>query len=121
MYYVHAAAGRLAQPRFRPKPRSGHGRLKCGLWRAERGALMTLRVSLVLPILFLFAASIAGATNLTGAWTFEWTPDFGGQQGNTHECQITQQGEAVTIHCDEQTMKGKVHGKTVTFEHTTGL
>jgi len=82
---------------------------------------MTLRVSLVLPILFLFAASIAGATNLTGAWTFEWTPDFGGQQGNTHECQITQQGEAVTIHCDEQTMKGKVHGKTVTFEHTTGL
>jgi hypothetical protein len=68
----------------------------------------------------LFVARIA-ATDLTGAWTFEWNPDFGGQHPNTHECQVTQQGESLTIRCDEQTMKGKVRGKTVTFEHTTGL
>jgi hypothetical protein len=80
---------------------------------------MTFRVSLALPLLF--AASTAAATNLTGAWTFEWTPDFGGQHPTTHECQLTQRGEALTIQCDEQTMKGKVHGSTVTFEHTTGL
>jgi len=35
--------------------------------------------------------------------------------------QITQRGETLTIQCDGATMKGKVHGKTVTFEHTTGL
>jgi hypothetical protein len=80
---------------------------------------MTFRLSLVLPILF--ASSIAAATNLTGKWTFEWNPGFDGQHANTHECQITQRGEALTIQCDEQAMKGKVHGKAVTFEHTTGL
>lgn len=72
----------------------------------------------LLPILFV--ARIA-ATDLTGAWTFEWNPDFGGQHPATHECQIAQQGEALTIRCDEQTMTGKIHEKTVTFEHTTGL
>lgn len=80
---------------------------------------MTFRLSLVVPILFV--ARIAAATNLTGAWTFEWTPDFGGQHSNTHECNVTQRGDALTIRCDEQTMRGKVHGRTVTFEHTTGL
>jgi hypothetical protein len=79
---------------------------------------MTFRLLVVLPILF--AARVA-ATDLTGAWTFEWNPDFSGQHPDTHECQITQHGEALTIRCDEQTMKGKVHGTAVTFEHTTGL
>jgi hypothetical protein len=72
----------------------------------------------LLPILF--AARIA-TPDLTGAWTFEWNPDFGGQRPNTHECQIAQQREALTIRCDEQTMTGRVRGKTVTFEHKTGL
>lgn len=75
------------------------------------------------PVLLLsvvFVARIAAA-DLTGAWTFEWAPDFGGQHANTHECQIAQTGEALTIRCDEATMIGKVHGKTVTFEHKTGL
>lgn len=80
---------------------------------------MAFRPSLVLPILLV--ASTAAATDLTGAWTFEWRPDFGGQHPNTHECQVTQRGDALTIQCDEATMKGKVHGKTVTFEHSTGL
>ena len=80
---------------------------------------MVFRFSLALSVLFV--ARIAAGTNLTGAWTFEWVPDFGGQHPNTHECQVTQKGDALTIQCDEQTMKGKVHGKTVTFEHITGL
>ena len=71
----------------------------------------------LLPILFV--ARMA-ATDLTGAWTFEWNPDFGGERPNTHECQIAQQGEALTIRCNGQEMKGKVRDKTVTFEHTTG-
>ena len=79
---------------------------------------MTFRPLLLLPIVFV---AHAAATDLTGAWTFEWDPDFGGQHPNSHECQITQQGAALTIRCDEQTMKGRVHGKAVTFEHTTGL
>ena len=79
---------------------------------------MPFRPFVLLPILFV---AHTAATDLTGAWTFEWNPDFGGQHPNTHECQITQQGEALTIRCDEQTMKGKVYGKTVAFEHTTGL
>lgn len=79
---------------------------------------MTFRLLLVLATLLV--APIA-ASDLTGAWTFEWNPDFGGQHPNSHECQITQQGDALTIRCDEQTMKGKVRGKTVTFEHKTGL
>jgi hypothetical protein len=32
-----------------------------------------------------------------------------------------QHGEELTIRCDERTMKGKLHGKTVTFEHKTGV
>ena len=76
---------------------------------------------LSLGLLILVAASMAADNNLTGGWTFEWTPDFGGQHPSTHECQVTQRGEALTIQCDEQTMKGKVHGSSVTFEHMTGL
>lgn len=79
---------------------------------------MTLRSLVLLPILL---AAPMGATDLTGAWTFEWTPDFGGQHPSTHECQITQQGRNLTIRCDAQEMKGSVKGKTVTFEHTAGL
>ena len=78
---------------------------------------MTFR-PLILPILFVARAT---ATDLTGAWTFEWNPDFGGKHPSSHECQIKQTGETLSIQCDEQAMNGKVHGKTVTFEHTTGL
>jgi hypothetical protein len=79
---------------------------------------MTFRFLVLVPILLV--ARIA-ATDLTGAWTFEWDPDFGGQHPNTHECQIAQHGEALTIRCDEATMTGKVRGKAATFEHKTGL
>jgi hypothetical protein len=75
---------------------------------------------LLVVMTMIFAAPPA-ARNLTGAWTFEWSPDFGGQHSNTHECRITQKEEALSIQCDEQAMKGRVHGKSVTFEHTTGL
>ncbi|HEU4892316.1 MAG TPA: hypothetical protein VFT47_12250 [Vicinamibacterales bacterium] len=78
---------------------------------------MTFR-RLILPILFV---AHTAAADLTGAWTFEWNPDFGGKHPNSHECQIKQQGETLAIQCGEQAMNGKVHGKTVTFEHTTGL
>jgi hypothetical protein len=73
--------------------------------------------SSVLPILLV--ARIA-ATDLTGAWTFEWQPDFSGHP-SILECQVTQHGEALAIRCDEATMTGKVRGRTVTFEHKTGL
>lgn len=78
---------------------------------------MTLRSLVFLPVL---VVGVLAATDLTGAWTFEWKPDFGGQGPGTHECTITQQGQTLTIRCDEQTMNGTVRGKTVTFEHTTG-
>lgn len=80
---------------------------------------MVSGLTLVLPVLL--AGWIAAPTALTGAWAFEWAPDFGGQHPSTHECQVTQAGDALTIQCDEQTMRGTVHGKTVTFQHTTGL
>ena len=79
-----------------------------------------MRTCLLVVLTMICTASLTAA-NLTGAWTFEWNPDFGGQHSNTHECQITQKGETLNIQCDEQPMKGKVHGKSVTFEHTTGL
>lgn len=79
---------------------------------------MTFRLLVLLTVLFV---GPMGAADLTGAWTFEWKPDFGGQHTATHECHITQQAQILTIRCDEQTMKGKIRGKTVTFEHTTGL
>jgi hypothetical protein len=75
---------------------------------------------LLVVLTMAFAVPVA-APNLTGAWTFEWNPDFGGQHSNTHECRIAQNGDVLTIQCDEQAMKGKVHGKAVTFQHTTGL
>jgi hypothetical protein len=79
---------------------------------------MTIVALVLLPVLL---ATPMGPTDLSGAWTFQWKPDFGGQHPNSHECQIAQQGSVLTIRCDEQTMKGKVKGKTVTFQHTTGL
>jgi hypothetical protein len=78
---------------------------------------MMLRPLVLLAILF---AGRLAATDLTGAWTFKWNPDFSGKP-NTHECQIAQRGEDLTIRCDEQTMTGRIRGKTVTFEHKTGL
>ena len=75
----------------------------------------------LLAVLAMVGSAPLTAANLTGAWTFEWNPDFGGQHSNTHECQITQKGQTLSIQCDQQQMKGKVQGKTVTFEHTTGL
>jgi hypothetical protein len=79
---------------------------------------MMLRYMVLLPVVFVGHLAV---TDLTGAWTFEWDPDFGGQHSNTHECRIAQHGQALTIRCDEAIMTGKVRGKTVTFEHKTGL
>jgi hypothetical protein len=79
---------------------------------------MTFRPFVLLPILLVASA---GAVDLTGAWTFEWTPDFGGQPSTTHECQVKQQNGVLAIQCDGQAMKGKLRGNTATFEHTTGL
>jgi len=78
-------------------------------------------MTLLLVLLPMLLGAPTGATDLTGAWTFEWTPDFGGEHPNTHECELTQRGQALTIRCDEQAMKGTIKGKTVTFSHTTGL
>ena len=78
-----------------------------------------MRLCLVAMLPIVFVAHVSAA-DLTGTWTFEWKPDFSGHP-TTINCQVTQEQQALTIRCNEATMRGTVRGRTVTFEHTTGL
>lgn len=74
----------------------------------------------LVPLLLMLAAASIPATDLTGAWTFEWKPNFSGHD-NSIDCQVRQVRQALTIRCNEATMHGTVRGRTVTFEHKTGV
>jgi hypothetical protein len=55
-----------------------------------------LLLTLLMPILSIKAYV---GTDVTGAWTLEWKPNFSGQD-QTHECEFKQDGRKLTINCD---------------------
>lgn len=73
-------------------------------------------LALLMPVLSMKAFAPA---DLTGTWTLEWKPNFGGQD-QTHECKFKQDRRTLTINCDGAMMKGEVNRRKVTFRHQTG-
>ena len=61
------------------------------------------------------------AADMSGNWTLRYEKDFSGNPA-THECTIQQQGEKLTVTCDDGKAKltGQVKDRRVTLEHTTG-
>src|SRR5919199_4968754 len=75
-----------------------------------------LLLSLLVPVL---SIKTLAAADLTGAWTFEWKPDFSGHE-QTRECKFKQNGRILTVDCDGAIMKGDVKGRRAIFQHQTG-
>lgn len=75
-----------------------------------------LLLALLGPVL---SIKTLAAADLTGAWTFEWKPDFSGHE-QTRECKFTHNGRKLIIDCDGAIMKGDVKGRKATFQHPTG-
>lgn len=58
--------------------------------------------------------------NLTGAWTLDLDPDFGGTR-STADCTMTQDGQKLVADCgDGPTISGTVDGRKVTLLVKTG-
>ena len=70
-------------------------------------------------VIGLFLAVLAA--DMSGNWTLRYQQDFSGNP-STHECTIQQQGEKLTLTCDDGKAKltGEVKDRRVTLEVTTG-
>ena len=60
------------------------------------------------------------ATDLTGMWSLDLKPDFGGNDDNIG-CSFQQQGDKLTVNCGGgDPSPGEVHGRNVTLRFKTG-
>ena len=60
------------------------------------------------------------AATLTGRWSLELMPDFGGSDSNVG-CGFLQDGDKLTINCGAgPDITGEVHGRTITLRVPTG-
>jgi hypothetical protein len=74
-------------------------------------------LALVLAMTFV---TLLGAADLSGAWTLELNPDFGGNQ-DAVECTFKQSGPKLAIACGGgPTISGDVDRSRVTFAVPTG-
>ena len=72
------------------------------------------------PLLFVALLGVqVAAVDLTGDWTLELNPDFGGTD-DTVGCVFKQDGAALTANCGGAAVSGSVDGQTVTLRVTTG-
>jgi hypothetical protein len=70
--------------------------------------------------LLMIALTIQGAVaDLTGRWTLELNPNFGGV-AETRRCTLKQDANALALNCDGVEMAGSVEGQQVTFGLKTG-
>jgi hypothetical protein len=66
------------------------------------------------------ALVLAIIANLTGAWTLDLDPDFGGRP-STADCTFKQDGQKLVADCgDGPTISGEVEGRKVTLRANTG-
>lgn len=69
--------------------------------------------------LLLFGVAVYGE-GISGHWTLSLDPDLSGVQ-STLECEITQDGRAITVECGEEApMAGTIDGPAVKFVMMTG-
>ena len=62
----------------------------------------------------------AAAANLTGRWSLDLMPDFGGSNENVG-CGFQQDGDKLTINCGAgPNITGEVQGRTITLRVPTG-
>jgi hypothetical protein len=62
----------------------------------------------------------AAAANLTGQWSLELMPDFGGNDDNVG-CSFRQDGEKLTLNCGAgPNITGEVQGRKITLRVPTG-
>ena len=65
--------------------------------------------------------SVSAAVDVTGAWTLELDPDFGGNRGTTQDCTFKQEGRRLTGSCGgHAAIAGEVNRRKVTFKVKTG-
>ena len=71
--------------------------------------------------LLLALSSGAFAADLTGRWTLELDPDFGGNQARL-SCDVTQEGQQLTLECEGASVPfaGTVDERVVKFVVMTG-
>jgi len=70
--------------------------------------------------LFALLIVLWAATDLTGMWSLDLKPDFGGNDDNIG-CSLQQQGEKLTVNCGAgPNISGEVRGRTVTLLIKTG-
>lgn len=71
---------------------------------------------LILPFVF----AVLTAADLSGAWTLNLDPDFGGNPDSV-ECTFKQDGNHLNIQCGSGSpITGEVDGQKVTFQFPTG-
>ena len=73
------------------------------------------------PLLLLSLLAIPlAATNLTGMWSVDLLPDFGGVDDNVG-CSFLQEGEKLTLNCGNgPNTSGEVHDRKVIWQVKTG-
>ena len=75
----------------------------------------------LMPILFVLSAysTTLRAADLTGAWTLELNPDFGGVR-DAVDCTFRQDGDTLRVDCGGSPISGEIKGERVTLRVTTG-
>ena len=67
----------------------------------------------------LLVASLLAATNLSGVWTLELNPDFGGNEDKI-DCTFKHKGATLSVDCGGAPITGTIDGKGVTLRVPTG-
>ena len=61
------------------------------------------------------------AANLTGLWSLDLMPDFGGTNDNSVGCSFLQDGDKLTLNCGAgPNITGEVQGRKITLRVPTG-
>lgn len=79
-------------------------------------------ISRWLPLTVLLLAVTPGAADLSGVWTVNWEPDFGGNL-DAYDCTFKQNGRTLVVNCREDptpTMTGEVDEQKITLRLKTG-
>jgi hypothetical protein len=69
--------------------------------------------------LLLTVSMFVAATNLSGMWTLELNPDFGGVDDKV-DCTFKQEAAKLSVDCGGAPISGEIDGKAVTLRVTTG-
>jgi hypothetical protein len=91
-----------------------------GCENVKTGARCEMNKALLVLCALLGYWTLAAAANLTGQWSLDLMPDFGGNNDNVG-CSFRQDGEKLTLNCGAgPNIIGEVQGRKVTLRVPTG-